>query len=455
MLYREEINDGLILKSEVFFQVGSNRNNYGFSARFDLSPEKSDYYSNPERIDRIRQIATERLIKSLHSIHPLDIDQERSNEVNYSHMIDLIGWRRLSHTGVYFSKSDLNICSSGESTDDSLTLKCDYDFFGLTLKAILGAYYEELNIEPKFKIFLEPKDKDSDDPEVKISVENIISKRRSVNVGFEAIAGQDEAVAEAKSLVHAMKNPEVFKKRGVKIPKGIMFYGPPGNGKTMLVEAIAKESGSEFIEISSADINKKWHGQSEQMMQKVFDEATGISRGGKKVIVFFDDFDALALSRDESYPVERKVMAVILRNMDGLDTNPNVMVLAATNRIEDIDQAIKRSGRFDNLIEVGLPDEKGRIEIFKVHMAMAKTISTEPESQFSTTLDFNQIARETNGFSGADLANLINRVLKFKLTGELEGKGWTPVTTNDVLDMAYKIGIERTEKVAVDFSKKK
>ena len=85
MLYREEINDGLILKSEVFFQVGSNRNNYGFSARFDLSPEKSDYYSNPERIDRIRQIATERLIKSLHSIHPLDIDQERSNEVNYSH----------------------------------------------------------------------------------------------------------------------------------------------------------------------------------------------------------------------------------------------------------------------------------------------------------------------------------------------------------------------------------
>jgi transitional endoplasmic reticulum ATPase len=252
-----------------------------------------------------------------------------------------------------------------------------------------------------------------------------------------------------------MKNPEVFKKRGVKIPKGIMFYGPPGNGKTMLVEAIAKESGSEFIEISSADINKKWHGQSEQMMQKVFDEATGISRGGKKVIVFFDDFDALALSRDESYPVERKVMAVILRNMDGLDTNPNVMVLAATNRIEDIDQAIKRSGRFDNLIEVGLPDEKGRIEIFKVHMAMAKTISTEPESQFSTTLDFNQIARETNGFSGADLANLINRVLKFKLTGELEGKGWTPVTTNDVLDMAYKIGIERTEKVAVDFSKKK
>jgi len=268
--------------------------------------------------------------------------------------------------------------------------------------------------------------------------------------GFDAVAGQDSAVAEARKLVQAIKNPEIYQKRGVKIPKGILLSGPPGTGKTLLAKAIAKESGAKFMEVSGADINGKWFGESEQRMQALFDQA----RSGGRTILFFDEFDSLASPRDVAWEGSIKVLAVFNQNMDGVRSNPNVTVIAATNRPEGIDLAAKRSGRFDKIIEMGLPDEKGRLAIFKKHMEKAISASSEPEGLFSPGLDFDTIGRETNGFSGADLANLVNRVLEDKLSVELEGKVWTPVSTDEILDMAYKISIERTEKVAVDFTKK-
>lgn len=269
--------------------------------------------------------------------------------------------------------------------------------------------------------------------------------------GFESIAGQDNAVTEAKKLVQAIKNPEIYQKRGVRIPKGILLYGPPGTGKTLLAKAIAKESGAIFIDVSVADIGSKWHGESEKMMQDIFNKA----KSKRKTILFFDEFDSLVPPRSDSYEVTRKIIAVFNQNMDGIRSDTNITVIAATNRPEGIDLAAKRSGRFDKLIEMGLPNETGRILIFQKHIEKAKTNSTETESLFSNNLDWEQIGRETNGMSGADIANIVNRTLEEKLTKELEGELWTPVNTGDILDTVYQMSIERTEKTEIKFNNKK
>lgn len=268
--------------------------------------------------------------------------------------------------------------------------------------------------------------------------------------GFGAIVGQDKAVDEAKKLVRAIQNPEVYQKRGVKLPKGILFYGPPGTGKTMLARAIAQESGARLIEVSVADIGSKWHGESEKMLQQIFDDAASNGR----TILFFDEFDSFAPPRDDSYEITRKIIAIFNQNMDGIRANSNITVIAATNRPEGIDLAAKRSGRFDKIIEVPLPDEKGRIAILQKYIDKAQISATDPDSLFST-LDLNKIGQETNGLSGADLANIVNRTLEEKLEKELEGQTWTPITTDNILDMVYKIILERTEGITIDLNKKK
>jgi ATP-dependent 26S proteasome regulatory subunit len=271
--------------------------------------------------------------------------------------------------------------------------------------------------------------------------------------GFETIAGQDEAVAEAKKLVQAIKHPETYEKRGVKIPKGILFCGPHGTGKTMLAKAIAEEADASFFTVSGTDIHSKWYGESEERMQTVFDRANRSTTDGKKAIIFFDEFDALSPKRDEAYEATQRVIAVILENMDGVKANPNVIILAATNRIDEIDTAIKRSGRFDKIIEVPLPNSQGRIAILKKHMENAMKKSSEPDTLFAKDLDFEEISLITNGMSGADLANLVNQVLEEKLTDELNGKAWTPVSTNEIIDTTNKIILSRTEKIAVKIGK--
>jgi len=258
--------------------------------------------------------------------------------------------------------------------------------------------------------------------------------------GFDSIGGQEGAVTEAKKLVYAIKNPEVYKRRGVKQPKGILLYGPPGTGKTMLAKAVAKESEAEFFSVSISDIGSKWHGESERMMQEVFDNANSATRNGNRAIIYFDEIDSIAPNRDSAYEVSRKILSVILQNMDGIRSNKNVTIIAATNRPEDVDPAIKRSGRFDKLIEMGPPDKNGRASIFKKHIENIAKASTEPEIMFNKNLDFEQMGNSTDGMNGADIANLINQTLEEKLIKELEGTQWTPTTTQEILDMIPKLG---------------
>lgn len=268
---------------------------------------------------------------------------------------------------------------------------------------------------------------------------------------FNEIAGQDVAVAEAKRLVLAINHPEVFEKRGVKRPKGILFYGPPGTGKTLIAKAVAAESNAAFLEVSAADIGTKWYGESERLMQKVFDLANDAVSKGTKVVLFFDELDSLAPSREDAHEATRKVVATLLQNMDGMKANPNVTIIAATNRPQDIDPALKRPGRIDKLIQVGLPNTEGRQAILKVHMEKAKKAATAAGELFAEGIDLSQVGQATEGMSGADLANLVNLTLEEKTMAELEGREWTPVSTEEMLATARKLGMIKEEKRKMGF----
>lgn len=268
---------------------------------------------------------------------------------------------------------------------------------------------------------------------------------------FSEIAGQDEAVAEAKRLVLAIKHPEIFEKRGVKRPKGILFYGPPGTGKTLIAKAVAAESNVPFLGVSAADIGTKWYGESERLMQEVFDLANDAVRSGTKVVLFLDELDSLAPNRENSHEATRKVVATLLQNMDGMNANPNVTIIAATNRPQDIDPALKRSGRIDKLILVGLPNAEGRQAILRVHMEKAKQAATETGELFEEGIDLSQVGQATDGMSGADLANLVNLTLEERTMAELEGREWTPISTEDMLATARKLGMIKDEKRRIGF----
>lgn len=274
---------------------------------------------------------------------------------------------------------------------------------------------------------------------------------KTEHIAFSEIAGQDAAVSEAKRLVLAINHPEVFEKRGVKRPKGILFYGPPGTGKTLIAKAVASEANAAFLEISAADVGTKWYGESERLMQKVFDIANDTVAKGQKVVLFFDELDSLAPSREDAHEAARKVVATLLQNMDGMRSNTNVTIIAATNRPQDIDPALKRPGRIDKLIPVGLPAPDGRAAILKVHMEKAKKAAGASEELFSQEIDLTQLGQVTEGMSGADLANLVNLTLEEKTMAELEGKGWTPVGTGDMLVTARKLGVIKEEKRRIGF----
>lgn len=215
-------------------------------------------------------------------------------------------------------------------------------------KQVITTIYEEEGKNPPDKtVVFRPPIKNSDaftqisssSTETPIAVTS--EQLKTEAIGFDDIAGQDGAVAEARRLVLAINHPEVFEKRGVKRPKGILFYGPPGTGKTLIAKAVAKEANAEFLQISAADIGTKWYGESERLMQEVFNIANKSVSEGKKVVLFFDEIDSLAPSREDSHEATRKVVATLLQNMDGMKANPNVTVVAATNRPQDIDPALK------------------------------------------------------------------------------------------------------------------
>src|SRR6056297_3149133 len=215
------------------------------------------------------------------------------------------------------------------------------------------------------------------------------------NVTYEDIGGLDEELDQVREMIELpMRHPELFQQLGIEPPKGVLLHGPPGTGKTLMAKAVANEIDAHFETISGPEIMSKYYGESEEQLREVFEEA----EENAPAIIFIDELDSIAAKREEAGgDVERRVVAQLLSLMDGLEERGRVTVIAATNRVDAIDPALRRGGRFDREIEIGVPDKEGRTEILQVHtrgMPLAETI------------DLDQYAENTHGFVGADLATL-------------------------------------------------
>ncbi|MFN3621728.1 MAG: CDC48 family AAA ATPase, partial [Nitrososphaerales archaeon] len=214
-------------------------------------------------------------------------------------------------------------------------------------------------------------------------------------VSYEDIGGLKDEIQKVREMIELpLRHPEIFEKLGVEAPKGVLLYGPPGTGKTLLAKAVANESNAHFISISGPEIMSKFYGESEARLREIFKEA----KEKAPSIIFIDEIDSIAPKREEvTGEVERRVVSQLLSLMDGLEARGKVIVIAATNRPNAIDPALRRPGRFDREIEIKVPDKKGRLEILQIH---TRHMPLAPD------VDLEKLASVTHGFVGADLEYL-------------------------------------------------
>lgn len=212
---------------------------------------------------------------------------------------------------------------------------------------------------------------------------------------YDDLGGLDNEIKKIREMVEMpLRHPELFEKVGIEAPKGVLLYGPPGTGKTLLARAVAGETSAHFVHVSGPEIMGKYHGESEERMRSIFEEA----KKNAPSVIFIDEIDSIAPKRDEvSGEVEKRVVSQLLTLMDGLNSRGKVVVIAATNRPDSIDGALRRPGRFDREMEIGIPDKKGRYDILRIHtqgMPMEENV------------DLDYISKVTHGFVGADLQAL-------------------------------------------------
>src|SRR6056297_609397 len=217
----------------------------------------------------------------------------------------------------------------------------------------------------------------------------------SPDVTYEDIGGLDDELEQVREMIELpMRHPELFQQLGIEPPKGVLLHGPPGTGKTLMAKAVANEIDAYFTNISGPEIMSKYYGESEEQLREVFEEA----EENAPAIVFVDELDSIAPKRGEtSGDVERRVVAQLLSLMDGLDERGEVVVIGATNRLDALDPALRRGGRFDREIEIGVPDKDGRKEILQVHTRGMPLVDE---------IDLEEFADNTHGFVGADLEQL-------------------------------------------------
>ncbi|RMF55814.1 AAA family ATPase [Candidatus Woesearchaeota archaeon] len=270
------------------------------------------------------------------------------------------------------------------------------DIFKLLDEEMIGLGFGDLkfvivSVDPKGPVII------SENTEIVFNPEavDIIEETERPEVNYEDVGGLDEEIRKIREMVELpLKHPEVFERLGIDAPKGVLLHGPPGTGKTLLAKAVANETNSNFLVINGPEIMSKYYGQSEENLRKKFEDA----EKNAPSIIFIDEIDAIAPKREESKgEVEKRVVAQLLAIMDGLKSRGKVVVIAATNMPNELDPALRRPGRFDREIEIGVPDKKGRLNILKIHtrnMPLAKDVNLK------------EIADITHGFVGADLASV-------------------------------------------------
>ncbi|MGZ4856846.1 MAG: CDC48 family AAA ATPase, partial [Methanobacteriaceae archaeon] len=228
-----------------------------------------------------------------------------------------------------------------------------------------------------------------------VDVSKLEGVKTLVDVTYEDIGGLKEEVKKVREMIEIpLKRPELFERLGISPPKGVLMHGPPGTGKTLLAKAVANETEAHFIAIQGPEIMSKYVGGSEERLREFFEEA----EENAPSIIFIDELDAIAPKREEvSGEVERRIVAQLLTLMDGLKTRGQVVVIGATNRPDSLDGALRRPGRFDREIEIGVPDKDGRREVLQIHTR---------GMPLDDNVDLEEMAEITHGFVGADLESL-------------------------------------------------
>jgi cell division protease FtsH len=269
-----------------------------------------------------------------------------------------------------------------------------------------------------------------------------ISSKEHTHVTFEDVAGVDEAKDEVMEIVEFLKNPKKFQRLGGRIPRGVLLVGEPGTGKTLLAKAIAGEADVPFFSISGSDFVEMFVGVGASRVRDLFKQA----KDNSPCIVFLDEIDAVGRRRGSGFSSgghdeREQTLNAILVEMDGFETNDQVIVVASTNRVDVLDPALTRPGRFDRQVYVPLPDVKGRLEILKVHSRKVK---------LGPNIDLLRLARATPGFSGADLAAIIN---ESALGATLAGKEF--IEQDDMEEARDKVRFGRANKSRVMDEKEK
>ncbi len=229
-----------------------------------------------------------------------------------------------------------------------------------------------------------------------------VSEESVPDVTYEDIGGLTEEVKKVREMVELpLKHPEIFDKLGIEPPKGILLHGPPGTGKTLLAKAVANESEAHFILLNGPEIMSKFYGESEKKIRDIFEDA----EKNAPSIIFIDELDAIAPKREEVQgEVERRVVSQLLTMMDGLKSRGRIIVIGATNRVNSIDPALRRPGRFDREIEISVPDKQARLNILKIHTRSMPLYNDKRDLKNNVNLE--SLAAKTHGFVGADLSAL-------------------------------------------------
>jgi transitional endoplasmic reticulum ATPase len=235
----------------------------------------------------------------------------------------------------------------------------------------------------------------SERPAEEVTADAAAAGQETPDVTYEDIGGLERELEQVREMIELpMRHPELFGRLGIEPPKGVLLHGPPGTGKTLIAKAVANEIDASFHTISGPEIMSKYYGESEEKLREVFEEA----EESAPAIVFVDELDSIAPKREDAGgDVERRVVAQLLSLMDGLEERGEVVVIAATNRVDAIDPALRRGGRFDREIEIGVPDRDGRLEILQVHTR---------GMPLSDSVDIERYADNTHGFVGADIEQL-------------------------------------------------